>query len=101
MKTDIIPLDSIQAKIVLVRGENVLLDQNLAEMYGVETFDLNKAVKRNSDRFHEDSMFQLYENEWKNLEIRKVNVSGNKTKVKREKSLSGSPIKPAIILFTH
>jgi hypothetical protein len=46
-------------KIYLIRGQKVLLDSDLAEMYSVETFNLNKAVKRNIDRFPEDFMFQL------------------------------------------
>ena len=54
-------------KIFVVRGLKVMLDKDLAEMYGVPTFRLNEAVKRNSLRFPEDFMFQLTENEFKNL----------------------------------
>ena len=54
-----IPVEVVKGKIYLVRGQKVLLDSDLAEMYGVETFNLNKAVKRNIDRFPEDFMFQL------------------------------------------
>lgn len=51
--------DSIAALIVSVREHKVLLDSDLATLYGVETKALNRAVKRNTDRFPEDFMFQL------------------------------------------
>ena len=54
-----VPVEIVKGKIYLIRGQKVLLDSDLAEMYGVETFNLNKAVKRNIDRFPEDFMFQL------------------------------------------
>lgn len=60
---EIIPLESIQQKIFLIRGHKVMLDKDLAELYGVETFNLNKAVKRNIDRFPQDFMFQLSKEE--------------------------------------
>lgn len=50
-----------------VRGERVMLDSDLASIYGVETKALNRAVKRNRDRFPKDFVFQLSEDEWKNL----------------------------------
>ena len=49
----------IQSKIYEIRGQKVMLDRDLAEMYGVETRALNQAVKRNGERFPEDFMFQL------------------------------------------
>ena len=58
---------SIEQRIVFVRGEKVLLDSDLAELYGVETKILNKAVKRNPDRFPKDFMFQLTPHEAENL----------------------------------
>ena len=48
----------------LVRGEKVLLDSDLAALYGVSTKVLNQSVKRNEDRFPEDFMFQLSADEW-------------------------------------
>lgn len=54
-------------KIFLARGKKVMLDRDLAEMYGVETRILNQAVKRNAKRFPEDFMFQLSEDEFQNL----------------------------------
>ena len=49
----------IQNKIYEIRGQRVMLDRDLAELYGVTTGNLNKAVKRNIERFPEDFMFQL------------------------------------------
>jgi len=60
--------DLVVSKIYLIRGQKVMLDRDLAEMYGVETRVLNQAVKRNAKRFPEDFMFQLTEEEmedWK------------------------------------
>jgi hypothetical protein len=54
-------------KIYLVRGHKVMIDSDLAELYGTETRVVNQAVKRNSDRFPADFMFQLSENEHNNL----------------------------------
>lgn len=56
-------LQLIQSKIHEIRGQRVMLDRDLAEMYGVETRALNQAVKRNIDRFPEDFMFQLTKEE--------------------------------------
>ena len=50
-----------------IRGQKVMLDSDLAMLYGVETFNLNKAVKRNSGRFPVDFMFQLTKEEYENL----------------------------------
>lgn len=57
----------VQDKIYLVRGHSVMLDSDLAELYGVETRVLNQAVNRNPDRFPEDFMFQLTAVEWNSL----------------------------------
>lgn len=59
--------DAIESKIFVVRGHRVMLDSDLAALYEVETFNLNKAVKRNIDRFPDDFMFQLSEDEYKIL----------------------------------
>jgi len=57
----------IEQKIHLIRGQRVLLDSDLARLYGVTTFNLNKAVKRNLDRFPQDFMFQLSKDEFESL----------------------------------
>lgn len=62
-----IPTEVIENKVLLMRGQKVLLDHSLAELYGVATRDLNKAVSRNMDRFPNDFMFELSREEFKNL----------------------------------
>ena len=52
-------IERIESAILFIRGHKVMLDRDLAALYGVTTFNLNKAVKRNTDRFPEDFMFQL------------------------------------------
>ncbi len=63
----LIPAERIQRAIFLIRGEKVMLDSELAALYGVATGNLNKAVKRNLDRFPPDFMFQLTPEEAENL----------------------------------
>lgn len=60
---NLISAERIEDRILLIRGQKVLLDFQLAELYGVSTKALNQAVKRNSERFPEDFMFQLSEAE--------------------------------------
>jgi hypothetical protein len=60
---DMIPAEVIENKILLIRGEKIMLDADLAALYGVTTKRLNEQVKRNVDRFPEDFMFQLTEKE--------------------------------------
>ena len=55
----IVPIELIESKIYLIRGHKVMLDSDLAELYGVETRALVQAVKRNIGRFPQDFMFQL------------------------------------------
>jgi hypothetical protein len=65
MTSNLIPAERIERRILLLRGQKVMLDFELAELYGVETRTLNQAVKRNLERFPEDFMFQLTEEEMK------------------------------------
>jgi hypothetical protein len=62
-----IRVDRIEKAILLVRGQKVMLDRVLAELYGVETGALNRAVKRNIQRFPEDFMFQITDEEAERL----------------------------------
>lgn len=57
--TQVISVEQVEEAILLIRGHRVLLDRDLAVLYGVETKNLNKAVRRNRDRFPSDFMFQL------------------------------------------
>ena len=68
-------LSAIQSKIHEIRGCRVMLDFDLAEMYGVETRVLNQAVKRNMERFPEDFMFRLTTVEWENMSSQFVMTS--------------------------
>lgn len=67
MVTHIIPIEIVEQKIYLVRGHKVMLDRDLAELYGVETRVLNQAVRRNINRFPEDFMLSLTREEIMNL----------------------------------
>ena len=67
---DLIIQERITRSIYFVRNQKVMMDSDLAEMYGVETKVLNQAVKRNLDRFPEDFMFKLSNEEWKDLQMR-------------------------------
>lgn len=68
-ETSIVPDERIRSAIFLIRGQRVMLDRDLAGLYGVETFNLNKAVKRNKERFPSDFMFQLTREEFANLKF--------------------------------
>jgi hypothetical protein len=63
----IIPDEIIMRKICLIRGMKVMLDKDLAELYGVSTRNLNKAVNRNIKRFPDDFMVRLTKEEFDNL----------------------------------
>jgi hypothetical protein len=63
MKRSIVPVGKIENRIILIRGEKVIIDSDLAEFYGVLTKRLNEQVKRNIDRFPDDFMFQLSQSE--------------------------------------
>jgi hypothetical protein len=73
----LIPVDRIERAIFLIRGQKVMLDFDLAALYGVETFNLNKAVKRNIERFPQDFMFQLTKEEAESL-IFQIGISKKK-----------------------
>ncbi len=62
-----IPDEVVMSKIYFIRGQKVMLDKDLAELYGVETRRLNEQVKRNISRFPGDFMFQLSNDEYQNL----------------------------------
>jgi len=64
---DLIPQEIIENKILFIRGRKVMLDKELAQLYGVETKALNQAVRRNINRFPEDFMFQLTKEEAEGL----------------------------------
>ena len=71
-------VEQIESRIFLIRGQKVMPDQDLAALYGVETKRFNEQVRRNSERFPEDFMFQLTAEEFANLKSQFV-TSNNPT----------------------
>lgn len=67
MNSELLPLETITHRIVLLRGQKVLLDADLAALYGVETRRLNEQVRRNRERFPADFIFELNAEEFGNL----------------------------------
>jgi len=65
----LIPVERIEKSILLIRGQKVILDRDLAILYQVPARNLNKAVTRNLDRFPEDFMFQLTGEDFNNLKF--------------------------------
>ena len=76
MPTSLIAVESVAQRILLIRGQKVMLDADLAELFGVSTKRFNEQVKRNLDRFPADFMFQLTEDEDESL--RSQNATLNK-----------------------
>ena len=77
--TDFVPIERIASKIYLIRDIRVMLDRDLAELYGVETKVLKQAVRRNINRFPHDFMFELTEEE--NKALRSHFVTSNRDKM--------------------
>ena len=66
-QSSLAPLDPIESLIRIIRSQRVILDADLALLYGAETKAFNRAVKRNAARFPDDFMFQLTSSEFENL----------------------------------
>ena len=79
----LISQNSIEQKILLIRGHRVMFDRDLAMLYGVSTKALNQAVKRNSERFPEDFMPQLTKHEMKNWRSQFVTSNSSKMGLRR------------------
>jgi len=75
VKEKIVFTRTIEQKIYLIRGQKVMLDKDLAELYGIETKVLKQAVKRNIKRFPADFMFVLIKHEFNNLRSQCVTSS--------------------------
>ncbi|MCX5917624.1 MAG: ORF6N domain-containing protein [Deltaproteobacteria bacterium] len=71
-----VPLERIQQAILMIRGKRLMLDADLAKLYGVSTKRLNEQVKRNRDRFRQDFMFQLNPEE---AEVLRSQIATSKT----------------------
>jgi hypothetical protein len=76
--TDLIPNESIEKTIYLIRGEKVMLDRDLAKLYGVLTGALNQAVRRNRERFPKDFMFQLTAEEVRQMNLSQIVIGSAK-----------------------
>ena len=76
--TKIVPIESIVSKIIFLRGEKVLLDRDLAELYEVETKVLKQAVRRNIKRFPSDFMFELSKEEFEDWRSQFVTSNSDK-----------------------
>lgn len=63
MKNDIITTNDVEGKVISIRGQQVLLDRDVAELYGVETRQINQAVKNNKEKFPQGYLFELTEEE--------------------------------------
>ena len=94
----LIPVERIEQSILLIRGQKVMLDRDLAALYGVETKNLNKAVRRNLDRFPADFMFQLTAEEAQNLRFQ-IGTSSSGYGGRRYLTApnSGSPMIPMVL----
>ena len=77
-KHAIVPVEQIERAILLIRGQKVILDRDLAGLYGVETKQLKQAVKRNIERFPDDFMFQLTREELENWRSQFVTSKADK-----------------------
>ena len=75
--TELIPYENIKTKIYFIRGQKVMIDRDLAVLYGVDTGALNRGVKRNIERFPSDFMFQLTKKEFENLKCQ-IGISSHK-----------------------
>jgi hypothetical protein len=80
------PIESIMSRIFVVRGVRVMLDSDLAELYGVPTMRLNEQVKRNRSRFPSDFSFRINEAEWKGM------LSQNAITSRRRRRLDRLPV---------
>lgn len=78
----LITYDQVKSKIIEIRNQNVILDSNVAELYGVETREINQAIRRNSNKFPEGYLIKLTSAEWEPLKSQIVtSIKGGKVKL--------------------
>lgn len=92
--SDLVPIERIESRILLIRGQKVMLDKDLAELYEVPTKVLNQAVKRNRERFPEDFVFQLT---WEEVSL----LRSQFVTLKPELSQQGKHVKYLPLAFTE
>lgn len=81
MENDIVKINSVENKIVEVRGEKVILDNDVAALYGVGTKQVNQAVKNNPDKFPKGYVFELYDRELRSLRSKFLTANNPKSRV--------------------
>ncbi|EFK11247.1 conserved hypothetical protein [delta proteobacterium NaphS2] len=81
--TGLVPVERIFGKIFLIRDTKVMMDRDLAELYGVETRVLKQAVRRNMERFPDDFMFELTKDEFQNWRSQFVMSNSEKMGLRR------------------
>ncbi|MDE7091366.1 MAG: ORF6N domain-containing protein [Bacteroidales bacterium] len=81
MENDIAKINLVENKIVEVRGEKVLLDSDVAALYGVETKQVNQAVKNNLEKFPKGYVFELYDRELRSLRSKFLTANNPKSRV--------------------
>ena len=92
-KLVLIPVDAIQNRILLIRGQRVMMDYDLASLYGVTTTRLNEQVGRNAERFPKDFMFQLGKQEFAALMSQ---IATSKFPVRRVRQAGAGPQSPLL-----
>lgn len=95
-----IPEREIIERIFMLRGQKVMLDSDLADMYGVDTKVLNQAVKRNGQRFPDDFMFQLEQDEWERLRSQIVTLDAEAGRGKYPKYLPKAFTEPGVAMLS-
>jgi hypothetical protein len=89
-----VPIEKITGKIYLIRGQKVMLDRDLAELYQVETKQLKRAVRRNIDRFPADFMFELTKAELENWRCQFGTSKSEKKRLRYSQQLT--PLMPVL-----
>jgi hypothetical protein len=80
--SDIVKFKQVEEKIRTIRGQSVILDSDVAELYGITTREINQAVKNNPEKFPEGYIFKLEPSEWENLKSKFLTSSwGGKHKL--------------------
>lgn len=78
--TNVIKYEEVESKIVNIRGQHVIMDSDVAELYGVDTKRINEAVKNNPEKFPEDYLIELTEDEWIPLRSKiSTSIKGGRT----------------------
>ena len=98
--SDIIKMENIQDLIFEIRGVKVILDSDVADLYGVETRDINKAVKNNPDKFPDSYVFELNKVEFEDLRW-KISTAKNQPPCSKLQGMSGNSILPLTLTLSH